>query len=208
MGQGVILTIFLWIIYFVIHSVFASNYVKLLVEKRLPSLYRYYRLVYVLFAIGFLFLILMVQSLVNHQYIYQKHIISTLAGLVLATWGILIIKSAFKYYNMKEFLGLQQLTGEQEDQGLLRKGILNLVRHPIYTGTILMLAGYFIFDPTLINLITVLCMVFYILVGIQLEEKKLLKQFGDQYKQYRKEVPMLFPDIKRLTNFFNRSLTP
>jgi protein-S-isoprenylcysteine O-methyltransferase Ste14 len=33
----------------------------------------------------------------------------------------------------------------------------------------------------------------YILVGIQLEERDLIQQFGDQYRRYRLHAPMLVP---------------
>jgi protein-S-isoprenylcysteine O-methyltransferase Ste14 len=207
MSKGFIIVILLWISYFIIHSFFASNAVKQFFERKHTSLYKYYRITYVSFAVGFLLFILFFQSAVNHQYFYQRNTISTLIGLILATWGLLIIKSAFKFYDMKEFLGFQQLRGDLEEQAFLRAGILNLVRHPIYTGTILLLAGYFIFDPSLVNLVTVLCMFAYILIGIKLEEKKLLKRFGDQYKKYQDDVPMLFPNLKQLRKFFNGSLT-
>ncbi len=33
----------------------------------------------------------------------------------------------------------------------------------------------------------------YILIGISLEERDLIALFGDQYRRYRKQVPMLIP---------------
>ena len=37
----------------------------------------------------------------------------------------------------------------------------------------------------------------YILVALQLEERDLLAQFGDQYAAYRRRVPMLVPGLPR-----------
>ena len=37
----------------------------------------------------------------------------------------------------------------------------------------------------------------YTLVGISFEEKKLLKQFGTEYDEYRRSVPKIIPFIKR-----------
>ncbi len=33
----------------------------------------------------------------------------------------------------------------------------------------------------------------YLVIGTFLEERKLVVEFGDQYRQYQREVPMLFP---------------
>jgi len=57
--------------------------------------------------------------------------------------------------------------------------------------------GYFLFSPTLLNIITVSCMILYILIGLRIEERKLIKVFGDKYIQYKEEVPELIPWGKR-----------
>jgi protein-S-isoprenylcysteine O-methyltransferase Ste14 len=37
----------------------------------------------------------------------------------------------------------------------------------------------------------------YILVALQLEERDLLRDLGDDYAAYRRRVPMLIPGLKR-----------
>jgi protein-S-isoprenylcysteine O-methyltransferase Ste14 len=41
----------------------------------------------------------------------------------------------------------------------------------------------------------------YFVVGAILEERKLVKHFGDAYRTYQQRVPMLFP-VKWLVAFF------
>jgi protein-S-isoprenylcysteine O-methyltransferase Ste14 len=55
--------------------------------------------------------------------------------------------------------------------------------------------GYFLFEPTLANLASALCIFLYLPLGIYLEEKKLIQQYGDRYIQYKKEVPAILPKI-------------
>lgn len=33
----------------------------------------------------------------------------------------------------------------------------------------------------------------YVIVGTLLEERKLIREFGDEYREYQKKVSMLFP---------------
>ena len=47
--------------------------------------------------------------------------------------------------------------------------------------------------PSLSNLISCSCITVYTIIGIYFEEKKLVKDFGESYIQYRDETPMLIP---------------
>jgi protein-S-isoprenylcysteine O-methyltransferase Ste14 len=75
------------------------------------------------------------------------------------------------------------------------EGIHQYVRHPLYSGTILFVWGLFFIFPLLTNLIAVILLTLYVLIGIQFEEKKLLLEFGNAYRNYIENVPMLVPDI-------------
>jgi protein-S-isoprenylcysteine O-methyltransferase Ste14 len=72
------------------------------------------------------------------------------------------------------------------------------MRHPIYTGTILITIGFWLFIPSILNLTTVLCVFIYLVFGIRLEEEKLINEFGEEYENFQQEVPMLFPSIMSL----------
>ncbi|WP_262696098.1 methyltransferase family protein [Kordiimonas aquimaris] len=68
-----------------------------------------------------------------------------------------------------------------------------LVRHPIQTGVIIaMLATP---DMTEGRAILAVGIIIYIIVGLHYEEKDLIKEFGDTYRDYMKRVPGLFPRL-------------
>lgn len=65
------------------------------------------------------------------------------------------------------------------------------VRHPLYTGVLVMIwsCPAVTLDRLLFNLLWTGWMV----VGTLLEERDLLREFGDDYRTYRAAVPMLIP---------------
>ena len=50
---------------------------------------------------------------------------------------------------------------------------------------------------TVAHLVFALIVTLYVLVAVQLEEKDLIAEHGEDYKNYRRRVPMLIPAIRR-----------
>lgn len=81
------------------------------------------------------------------------------------------------------------------DPAFATPGLYRLIRHPIMLGFILafwatpqMSWGHVFFAAMSTA---------YILVALQFEEHDLLKIFGERYRQYREQVPMLLPRLWR-----------
>jgi protein-S-isoprenylcysteine O-methyltransferase Ste14 len=55
--------------------------------------------------------------------------------------------------------------------------------------------GLFLREATLQALIMGVCVTAYIRIGIVYEERKLVRDFGDTYVEYRRRVAMLFPKL-------------
>lgn len=97
-----------------------------------------------------------------------------------------------------EFLGWAQLfgpaTASERTAGtpeLRTGGIYGCVRHPVYTGLLAM----FVLGPSLSldRLTLFLAALAYLSVGIPVEERKLIRLFGEAYVDYRRRVPALLP---------------
>ncbi len=57
--------------------------------------------------------------------------------------------------------------------------------------------GFWLYIPTMANLITSVSIIIYLFIGIYLEEQDLQRQFGEEYQEYKQKVPMLIPRIGR-----------
>ena len=73
-------------------------------------------------------------------------------------------------------------------------GLYKVVRHPLYLGMLLI----FWSTPTMTHdhLFFAEVMTAYILIGAWFEERDLVHRFGDEYRTYQKNVPMLIPFLK------------
>ncbi len=193
MNQYILLAIY-WIGYFAIHSLLATAFAK----RQLSFIEPYYRLFYnVVSLVGLLFL-LFYTAIITPEWLFARNGISKFFGLMLATYGILVLKASFRVYSLKDFMGTAQLKEDYKEESFVKGGILEYVRHPLYLGTLLIVVGFFIFSPSVGNLIVMLITIAYLTIGIQLEERKLIKFYGESYKTYKENVPMIFPNSFRI----------
>jgi len=113
--------------------------------------------------------------------------------------GLMIIW-AFLSYDTLEFIGIRQITGvgarmkDTSSKTITYKGLLGVVRHPMYLATIIFMWSL---NSTRVDILVHLVLTLYILIGIKLEKRKLIKQFGLSYIDYQKKVPALIPFTKK-----------
>ncbi len=116
----------------------------------------------------------------------------------LGGWALLLLSSFL--INHFDLFGLRQgwfhLQGSSYEQVPFQQPWLyRKVRHPLYLG---LLIGLWV-APTMTwgHLVLAVGMTVYILIGVTYEEKDLIANFGETYRQYRSHVPMLFPRLWR-----------
>jgi len=165
-------------------------------KEKAGKYYRYYRLFYNLFSILILTPIVVYSYSIMEKPFFTWHGYLLPLRYLLLLVGLLIFYAGSRHYSMRTFLGINQLN-EGVDHGLINNsgmigkgGIMGVVRHPFYTGSFLVIwAGNL--DTTRLIINSILSI--YLIVGTMLEEQKLLAEFGDVYRDYQKEVSMLFP---------------
>ena len=192
-----VLLIILWVLFFVSHSVLAANGVKAAAEKMLGKGFIFYRIGYNVFSLLFLGLILFI-LIFKHEpdFVFAADTAVSVAGLILMAVGVIIMLLAFRNYDLGEFTGIKQLAQKiHHPEKLMVRGLNKYVRNPLYTGILVLVLGYFLRQPTWMNLVSMLIIYAYIYIGTVLEEKKLEQVFGDEYRAYKQQVKMLIPFV-------------
>ena len=77
------------------------------------------------------------------------------------------------------------------------RGVYSIVRHPQYLGGILAHIGFSFLFSALSSLFATPLVIVLIYIISGKEEKELTKEFGSEYRDYQKKVPMLLPEIFR-----------
>lgn len=181
-----------WIIFCLLHSLLASLRFKRKAEKLLGKKYSSYRLIYTLFAFMSFIAVMIFQISISSFFIFIPNLLTIIAGCLLALPGLVLMGLSIHKYFLR-LTGLYWLLNNESEKILYRNGIHKYVRHPLYLGTFLFIWGLFIVVPYLSLLIANIIITTYTLIGIRMEELKLQIEFGDSYKQYQQEVPMIIP---------------
>jgi protein-S-isoprenylcysteine O-methyltransferase Ste14 len=187
---------FLWILFGVLHSVFASLTIKQRLASAFPKPFKYYRLLYTLFAALTFGLVVWYQAMLPSPLLFSRQLFTNAIGGVIAALGLLIMGICIKKYFLS-LSGLKSLFQERPTHQLMITGIHRFVRHPLYLGTFMAIWGSFLVFPILSLFISNIAITAYTLAGIFFEEKKLIAEFGTAYETYRQTVPMLLPQLRR-----------
>ena len=185
-------------IYAVVHSLLATLGVKAWTRQRFGAVAnRCYRLAYNLFAVISGLPILVLLYFLPDQPVYQisfPWILFTALGQLI---GIVVIVVGILQTDLWHFIGLRQILESENDAPslMVTTGFYQWVRHPLYTGGLLLIW----FTPTMtVNLLTLfIILTIYLILGAKLEESRLIQEFGDDYREYQKSVPSLLPIPKR-----------
>ena len=104
-------------------------------------------------------------------------------------WGVKAL-GLFDPFGIKGILDYQRNTKSRPVVFTVR-GPYQWVRHPLYLFILVMIwsCPNLTTDRLLFNILWSV----WIFVGTILEERDLVEQFGDAYREYQKKVPMLFP---------------
>lgn len=108
-------------------------------------------------------------------------------NLILSVSGIIVLITGFAFIIMS-FTKIGAIPSIKEKGGLSTTGVYGVVRHPIYAGTIIAQAGLTLLNQSLITLAYIpVSIILYFFMTV-IEEKDLVKTFGQEYTEYKYKV--------------------
>jgi protein-S-isoprenylcysteine O-methyltransferase Ste14 len=195
MTQYLILSL-LWGAWCFLHSFMISRSINGLVQKRFERTYPYYRIFFNVVSLVTLVPVLAYAHSIRGPAVFQwEGGFRIIQGLLVVS-AILFFVGGGSRYDLAQFLGMRQVRDDntctvlKEDCRLDTGGILGMVRHPWYAGGMLIVWAR---DLDVTAILSSLVMTGYFVVGAYLEERKLVAEFGDEYREYQARVSMLFP---------------
>jgi methanethiol S-methyltransferase len=199
-----LMVVTLWTAYCALHSLLISIRFTGLIARLLKNYYAFYRLFYVLISI------ILLVPLIQFTREIESPVIMTYGGplstaryvlmsgsLVLFFWAFFFDYDSLSFFGIRQILDFAKPKTATTPVELKKKGLLGMVRHPMYLALILYLwcQTFRMMDLVVNTLLTL-----YVLIGTWLEERKLVLEFGESYLRYQRQVPMLIPFAKSRRN--------
>ncbi|MGB8311597.1 MAG: isoprenylcysteine carboxylmethyltransferase family protein [Halobacteriota archaeon] len=117
------------------------------------------------------------------SWVFYPGIVLMFLGIMVRQWSMAVLGRFFS-----------PTIGVQEGQKVVDRGPYRLVRHPSYTGILLILVGVGLAFQSLAAILVIL-LIFSVAYGYRMneEEKVLTLELGDEYVKYAKRTKRLIP---------------
>ncbi len=111
-------------------------------------------------------------------------------GLIVSIFGLIIILLSVLQLNKN----LSPFPTPKNNAVLVQNGLFKLVRHPIYSGIILVVIGYSVYKDSLYKGIISMLLLILFHFKTKYEEQKLSEKFPN-YQSYKKKTGKFFPRL-------------
>jgi protein-S-isoprenylcysteine O-methyltransferase Ste14 len=117
-------------------------------------------------------------------------------GVILFVLGTLLNIWTGRLLTLWGLIGLPEISGKKKNR-FVKEGPFKVIRHPTYLAHTLMILGIYLYTKVIaVGIVALLDFIVINTAVIPLEDKELLRRFGDEYNQYKKKVPEFFPVIR------------
>ena len=121
-------------------------------------------------------------------------IILLVIGLIYGIWSVIIQNTVGQGGPVE----IGNIEISPKTKNLVVSGPYKNTRNPMLFGTFLLYLAFALFINSITSVVLVSAIfVFMLTIVVKMEEKRLLKDFGNQYEEYRKKVSMFIPWFQR-----------
>ena len=114
---------------------------------------------------------------------------------VAMVFSVIIFAGSFVSVDIGEFSGIRQTQRNDREPRIQKHGLYGMVRHPMYLGGIIFFTASMTHAP-LAQFLGYLILDIYMIIGTFREDRRLSRELGDMYMNYKKDVPMILPRIR------------
>jgi protein-S-isoprenylcysteine O-methyltransferase Ste14 len=119
-------------------------------------------------------------------------LIVNVIGVALFILGTLLHLWTAKLLGFLGIIGVPEVFSKIKED-LIAVGPFLIVRHPTYLAHTLMFSGVFLITGVkAVGILTLMDLIVINIIVIPLEERELLRRFGENYQQYKRNVPSRF----------------
>lgn len=197
--MDVLRVILAWTAFAVFHSLTVSERYETLARRSMGerAFATYHRLLFTAYSfVAFFLLVLYLRTVPDHP-LYRLE-----GGVRLLFHAIQACAFALLFWtpwDIREFLGIRQWrrhrdggTKEPDREVRLFTGkAYRIVRHPLYLGISLILAFHPVQSRN--SFLSTVLVILYFYAGTFLEERRMVRLFGEEYRNYQQRVPRFLP---------------
>ena len=191
----------IWAGYCFMHSFLISIRFTNYLTRVLKNYYSFYRLFYVLISLVLLVWVINytapLDTTIIITYVPPWSIIRQVmmwGSLLMFFWAFFFNYDSLSFFGIRQILNFNKSKTTNPSEEIKKNGLLAVTRHPMYLALIIYLwSQTFRLADIVVNIVLTI----YVIIGTVLEEKKLVLEFGDAYRKYQQEVPMLIPFTKK-----------
>jgi methanethiol S-methyltransferase len=182
-----------WVLWCTLHSTLISATVTDFAKKKLGSSFRFYRLFYNVVSLVTLIPLVYYSHMLREAPFYRWEGSMRIVQVLLVAVSVYLFVAGGRHYSWARFWGISQIKEGRslaDNNTFVVSGIHRIIRHPWYLSGILIVWAQDLSASTiLINMVINV----YFMIGAVLEERKLVREFGEKYREYQRTVSMLFP---------------